>query len=265
MSSLLSTTAVNYGYGPFGEVIRATGPMAKLNPFRFSTKYDDDETDFLYYGYRFYNPSTGRWLSSDPARELAFESTDHTSVSTGSDRFNLHSFVKNSPITFYDGRGLETIQWDGGGQTQCGGWDDWWLINPQLTAGTTYWLVQEITTTIKVDDCKGFPEAANIVWYEALKETAGASVRDHSVNPPWSGYFGTATIECISGIYPDKIPYSDTIPGWTYNGPSPQPGMYQTAIQPEWWFVGELGTATREDSSQWSCCCDTFMKWKHNP
>jgi len=28
--------------GPFGEVLRATGPMAKANPFRFSTKYQDD-------------------------------------------------------------------------------------------------------------------------------------------------------------------------------------------------------------------------------
>jgi YD repeat-containing protein len=41
--------AAQYEYGPFGELIRATGPMAKLNPFRFSTKYQDDETDFLYY------------------------------------------------------------------------------------------------------------------------------------------------------------------------------------------------------------------------
>jgi RHS repeat-associated protein len=51
--------------GPFGEVIRATGPMAKSNPFRFSTKYQDDETDLFYYGYRYYNASTGRWLSAD--------------------------------------------------------------------------------------------------------------------------------------------------------------------------------------------------------
>ena len=34
-----------YDYGPFGEVLRATGPMAKANPFRFSAKYQDDETD----------------------------------------------------------------------------------------------------------------------------------------------------------------------------------------------------------------------------
>jgi RHS repeat-associated protein len=53
--------------GPFGELIRATGPMAKANPFRFSTKYQDDETDLLYYGYRYYNASTGKWSSRDPA------------------------------------------------------------------------------------------------------------------------------------------------------------------------------------------------------
>ena len=59
----------NYEYGPFGEVIRATGPMAKANPFRFSTKYQDEESDLLYYGYRYYNAGTGRWISRDPIGE----------------------------------------------------------------------------------------------------------------------------------------------------------------------------------------------------
>jgi len=58
-------------YGPLGELIRATGPMAKLNPFRFSTKFTDDETGLLYYGNRYCNPSTGRWLSRDPIAEVA--------------------------------------------------------------------------------------------------------------------------------------------------------------------------------------------------
>jgi len=64
-----ASIVAQYEYGPFGEVIRATGPMAKANPFRFSTKYQDDETDLLYYGYRYYFASTGRWLSRDPAGE----------------------------------------------------------------------------------------------------------------------------------------------------------------------------------------------------
>ena len=84
--------------GPFGEVIRATGPMAKSNPFRFSTKYQDDETDFLYYGYRYYSPSTGRWLSRDPAGEDSGE-------------FNLYGFVCNAPINDVDDLGLLTQQW----------------------------------------------------------------------------------------------------------------------------------------------------------
>jgi RHS repeat-associated protein len=78
--------------GPFGEVIRATGPMARVNPFRFSTKYQDDETDLLYYGYRFYNASTGRWLSRDPLGQRG-----------GS---NLYGFVRGNPITRFDARGL---------------------------------------------------------------------------------------------------------------------------------------------------------------
>jgi len=59
----------NYEYGPFGEVIRSTGPMAKANPFRFSSKYQDDESDLLYYGHRYYKTSPGTWLTRDTLEE----------------------------------------------------------------------------------------------------------------------------------------------------------------------------------------------------
>jgi len=81
-------------YGPFGELLRATGPMAKLNPFRFSTKYQDDETDLLYYGYRYYNASTGRWLNRDPIEELG--------------GVNLYGFVANNPVNQIDILGQQT-------------------------------------------------------------------------------------------------------------------------------------------------------------
>ena len=82
------TISALYEYGPFGELIRATGPMAKANPFRFSTKYQDDETDLLYYGYRYYNASTGRWLSRDPIAEQG--------------GLNLYGFVCSNPLGYYD-------------------------------------------------------------------------------------------------------------------------------------------------------------------
>ncbi len=35
-------------------------------PFAFSTKYTDDETGLVYYGYRYLNPEPGRWINRDP-------------------------------------------------------------------------------------------------------------------------------------------------------------------------------------------------------
>jgi RHS repeat-associated protein len=64
--------AAQYEYSPFGQLLRATGPLAFVNPFRFSTKYQDDETGLYYYGYRYYDPSTGRWLPRDPINEIGF-------------------------------------------------------------------------------------------------------------------------------------------------------------------------------------------------
>ena len=37
----------SYEYDPFGNTLRATGETADDNPFRFSTKYTDDETGFV--------------------------------------------------------------------------------------------------------------------------------------------------------------------------------------------------------------------------
>jgi RHS repeat-associated protein len=54
-----------YDQGPFGELLRASGPLARENPFRFSTKYQDDETDLICFGPPCYPASLGRWLSRD--------------------------------------------------------------------------------------------------------------------------------------------------------------------------------------------------------
>ena len=89
------TSLANYEYGPFGEVIRSTGPMAKVNPFQFSTKYQDDESDLLYYGFRYYKPLTGTWLNQDPIEEQG--------------GLNLYGFARNCPISNLDGLGLVIV------------------------------------------------------------------------------------------------------------------------------------------------------------
>ncbi len=91
--------AAHYEYGPFGELLRATGPMALENPFLFSTKYYDWETGFCYYGYRYYDPSTGRWLGRDPLEEPGGA--------------NLFAFVGNDPLNAIDVNGLALYAFDG--------------------------------------------------------------------------------------------------------------------------------------------------------
>lgn len=86
------TATANYEYSPFGVLLRAEGVVAKVNPFRFSTKFQDDETDQLYYGYRYLSTSTGRWISRDPIEEKGGK--------------NLYRFAGNDAVNAIDRLGL---------------------------------------------------------------------------------------------------------------------------------------------------------------
>ncbi len=55
----------HYNYAPFGAVTSATGSLASINPFRFSSEYHDDTLGLVYYNYRHYNPNDGRWIGRD--------------------------------------------------------------------------------------------------------------------------------------------------------------------------------------------------------
>ncbi|MEY4089901.1 MAG: hypothetical protein RJB55_2172, partial [Verrucomicrobiota bacterium] len=78
----------SYEYSPFGEVLRATGSYAAANPLRFSTKWQDEETGLLYYGYRYYAPREGRFISRDPIEEKG--------------GLNLYAFCGNDGINRWD-------------------------------------------------------------------------------------------------------------------------------------------------------------------
>ena len=84
------TLVAEYEYSPFGERIKATGNMADENPFRFSSRYYDQETGLIMYPERSYHPGIGRWLSRDRIAEEA-----------------LYIFLNNDPINFIDPDGLK--------------------------------------------------------------------------------------------------------------------------------------------------------------
>ena len=93
--------AAHYEYDPFGNVIAKTGVDPVNNPFGFSTKYVDQETGLSYYGYRYYSPTMGRWISRDPIGEAGGE--------------NVYGFVGNDAIGAVDALGLYLVAFDGTG------------------------------------------------------------------------------------------------------------------------------------------------------
>ncbi|MFV3328655.1 RHS repeat-associated core domain-containing protein, partial [Pseudomonas sp. NY15372] len=81
-------------YYPFGgtAVWAARNEVeARFKTVRYSGK-ERDATGLYYYGYRYYQPWIGRWLSTDPAGTV--------------DGLNLYRMVKNNPVTRLDEQGL---------------------------------------------------------------------------------------------------------------------------------------------------------------
>ncbi len=90
-------SVAEFEYGPFGELIRETGPKVGEFNFRFSTKYEDAETGLLYYGFRYYDPITGRWPSRDPIEEEG--------------GLNLYGMVDNDLVNYVDDLGNVKRGW----------------------------------------------------------------------------------------------------------------------------------------------------------
>lgn len=93
------TVVAKYEYSPFGELLRAEGSYAASNPFRFSTKFTDDETGLVYYGHRYYSPANGRFINRDPIEEQG--------------GINLYGFCANDGINGFDVLGMDKLKSDG--------------------------------------------------------------------------------------------------------------------------------------------------------
>jgi RHS repeat-associated protein len=100
-------TAGKYKYDAFGLTLSASGPAAKLNRYRFSTKPVELVSGLAFYGYRYYDPKTGRWPSRDPIGENGFRAANQRLPKPATvDENNPFHFVANSPIGRVDYLGL---------------------------------------------------------------------------------------------------------------------------------------------------------------
>ncbi len=79
----------SYSYAPFGSVSES-GDVSQ--PLQWSSEHYDSELDLVYYNYRHYSPSLGRFLSRDPIEEQG--------------GLNLYAFARNHPIVLSERLGL---------------------------------------------------------------------------------------------------------------------------------------------------------------
>jgi RHS repeat-associated protein len=81
-----------YRYDPFGNTISSSGTLADANVYRFSSKQIHVNSGLYYYGERFYDPNTQRWLNRDPIHEDG--------------GINLYAYVGNDSVNDVDPYGL---------------------------------------------------------------------------------------------------------------------------------------------------------------
>ncbi|NBB77844.1 MAG: hypothetical protein GVY36_00095 [Verrucomicrobia bacterium] len=103
------TAVMSVDYDPFGNIIN--GQL--VGDYGFSTKPLVDDLDWYYYGFRYYDPVTGRWPSRDPIKRKEFfdKFTEGMSIFEKWEfeqgiSINLYAAMHNSPIMELDVLGL---------------------------------------------------------------------------------------------------------------------------------------------------------------
>lgn len=84
----------SYTYTPYGTVGIASNAAKVTQSIQWSSEVYDAELGLVYYNFRYYNPTDGRWTRRDPM----------------GDNEHLMSYVTNSPIDYIDYLGLQ-IDW----------------------------------------------------------------------------------------------------------------------------------------------------------
>jgi RHS repeat-associated protein len=139
----------HYEYDPFGNLTVSSGDKAADFAHRFSTKYLDGETGLYYYGFRYMDPQTGRWMSRDPIGERGGA--------------NLYGFCRNDGVTQVDLIGLKR---------DCSCCDDPKIVEKGLNAlNAIYNKIRQKSNDAHVKLGGGYPsckECASLVYREFI-------------------------------------------------------------------------------------------------
>lgn len=109
---------VYYPFGGTAAWAARSEAQGRYKTMRYSGK-ERDATGLYYYGFRYYQPWAGRWLSADPAGTV--------------DGLNLYAMVRNNPMALVDDDGLmfkSLSNWLGFGGQQASGTGEGQGTNP---------------------------------------------------------------------------------------------------------------------------------------
>jgi RHS repeat-associated protein len=90
LANAAGALAQTYTFDSFGKQTASTGSLT--NPFQYTGRESDSETGLYYYRARYYDPSTGRFLSEDP-------------LGNSGDGPNFYDYALNEPVGLFDPSG----------------------------------------------------------------------------------------------------------------------------------------------------------------
>ena len=151
----------------------ATNPPSMTRAEASKSNYDTKQ--LFYYGFRYFNSETGRWLSKDPIGELG--------------GINLYSFVENNSLSYWDLLGLTTTIEIGYTNTPVPGTNHALVIATDTQSGEQF-------------ASRAGPEAAGPSGSasESSQSSSGGYASASSGNGS-SGGFGFGQIDAQSGPY----------------------------------------------------------------
>ena len=100
---------VEYMYDAYGNIINMIDnsgiSIGTINPFRYRSYYQDNETGWYYLNSRYYNPLTNRFVTMDQIEYLGHSGSLLS--------YNLYSYCENNPINNIDSNGnsLTALSW----------------------------------------------------------------------------------------------------------------------------------------------------------
>jgi RHS repeat-associated protein len=179
-------------YDVFGKRKQAIGVDKQI--FGFSTKDYDPQTELIYFGFRYYSPLLGRWITRDP---IGFRGG-----------FNLYRYVNNNPVNYVDPYGdiLQFIVIGGAiiivGYGVYTSWDEFWDATVEAGQNQQQAVDDLVEGEVTSEEIQAKKEAGQDVAEAAAKGgEAGLNTPGAGLGGPPPTSMGDAILEWCKGAW----------------------------------------------------------------